>query len=175
MNSASTSKPVLELFGIVLIEDPWEVLLLLAVAGFFIWRALVKKKSNPSSNVSSLSTEEIARKIAIQAAGASAPMTLFLALFIVTIVPLYFFSDSQFFWIPAIPFLIAIYYGIPAAKRGRALQKQVNYFAAVELFRANGKQMVKEALEDSWVKKQLAPFPNSVVKIMIQVITLGMK
>ena len=176
MNSASTSKPVLDVFGLVLIEDPWEILFLAAFAAGAVWWFLRKRKLKANPPKPEFSDADLVKELAIQAAGAAVPMTFFMVCTLVIALPMiYLFDSIDFFWIPAIPLLFAIIFGFPAGIRGKRLIRQPNYPAALEIYKASPKVYIEEALKDDWVRKQLAFFPPKFVQQMIWLFTLGMK
>ena len=168
------SKPFLELFGVVLIESPWELLIIGgALIGIFGLRRLMKPKKYAATD---LSSDDLARQIAVQAMGGSGPMTLAVSIFlIIAVVIFYVLNEDGLWWLTLIPGIPAVYYGAFAFPRGLRLMKMDNYKVSLALFSRDPLGYTNQALEDPEVQKQLRFWPAGLIKFMQKVAIYGVK
>lgn len=164
------SNPFWEINGLVLIEDPSEVFLIVGIAAVALAAWLWWKRKRDKS--SGLTAEQIAQKLGVQAMGAAAPMTLFMIITLLFGLGVMYFSEAlDAWWVLLFPGAPTFYYFGSSIKRGANLLSMPNYFEAANLYRKNPKKYATEALNDPWVKKQLRFYSPQIVKIFLGIAT----
>lgn len=173
MSSASTSKPFLEMFGVVLFESPWEVLVV-AVLGAAVYFLRRWTKRKPKEFLE-LPPEQLAKAIAAHAVSAAGPMTLSLLLSIVSFFAVGHVISTDFWWLIVVFMIPAAYYGSFALRIGRSLQLQPAYAEALAIYSKDPKGLTDEALKDPEVRKRLLFWPPFLISLMQKLIILGVK
>jgi hypothetical protein len=164
------SNPFWEIDGLVLIEDPSEVFLIVGIGAVALVAWLWWKRKRETAP--GLTAEQIAQKLGVQAMGAAAPMTLFVIITLVFGLVVFYFSEAlNLWWVLLIPGTPSIYYFLYAIKLGANLLSIPNYFEATNLYRKNPKKYAIEALDDPWVKKQLSFYSPQIVKVFLAIAT----
>ena len=173
MSSDSTSKPFIELFGINLIESPFELLIIAACIAIII--GLRRWQTRKPKDLVELSPEEVSKALAAHAMAGSGPWTLSV------ILPLLMFFlngnliPADFWWLSLIALIPSLIYGSYAVRVGRRLMVQPNYQAGLAIFSANAKDLTDEALKDPEVQKRLIFWTPAMIKFMQKMALVGTK
>ena len=168
------SKPVLELFGVVWIDQPYELLI---IAGFVAAVVIAFRKRKPkASKLGELSNEEIAQRLAVLSVAGSAPMTIFFVPFIVLAVLFHWLLHrDDLLWIAVIPLVIGLYFGLPVRSLNRELLRLPNYDVGLRIFVTNAKSMAEVALQDPWAQKRIGWMGKGVQRFIVKYMVKGVK